>query len=420
MNFRKAGEKGLLLPASARPRKPTLKERVAAIPVMRPREMEKRLEALGYRGQVEARRAVALYAYRHVSRLRMLHLEGVPREEVPPAPRLLLLGPTGCGKTHLVELLFGKILGLPAVVEDMTTFSETGYWGGDVEEIFTRLGREAKGDSDWAGCGVVCMDEFDKLASGTLTNRTGGGGTKDVSGYGVQRGLLRMLDGAEVRAPVSEETIFSKGPKVRQSTADILFVASGAFSGLRLAHAGLREGERIGFGREASPSGERIAEDVPPDVTENLETFRAYGFMPELIGRFTRIVALKPLDRATLSTILRDNVLPRYRRELDALGIRINVPDLVLDHFAQEAERRETGARGIQTALSAALEVASFEAFSSRPPGTIHMALDDGRVRASWEPKAAEVVVPVADGPAAGGPDMDRKEAFGGWVRVSG
>ena len=138
------------------------------IPSIPPSEMFKRLEELGYRGQEKARRAVCLLAYRHIRRLKMIHLYGYSRNELPPHSNFLLMGPTGCGKTFLVELLFRDILKLPTVIIDITGFSETGYVGDDVKTILTRLLYAADFNPHWAAFGIVCIDEFDKLGISIL------------------------------------------------------------------------------------------------------------------------------------------------------------------------------------------------------------------------------------------------------------
>ena len=205
---------------------------VRDLPLLSPQAIFARLEELGYRGQREARRAVSLMAYRHVRRIRRIYLDGAKREQLLPKSNTLLIGPTGCGKTHLVELLFREILRLPTVIVDITTYSETGYVGQDPSTILTRLLHAADDNPLLASIGIVCLDEFDKIASGQNNAIFAGAGTtKDVTGLGVQRELLKMLESSEVVVPL-ELTHSSYGDHVVMSTADIAFVAAGAFSGL--------------------------------------------------------------------------------------------------------------------------------------------------------------------------------------------
>src|SRR5262249_40164124 len=132
---------------------------VRELPVIPPKRIFARLEELGYRGQEEARRAVSLMAYRHVKRIKRIYLEGAKREQVMPKANYLLIGPTGCGKTHLVELLFQHILKLPTVIVDITTYSETGYVGQDPNTIITRLLHAADENPLLASIGIICLDE---------------------------------------------------------------------------------------------------------------------------------------------------------------------------------------------------------------------------------------------------------------------
>ena len=164
-----------------------------------PAGLAAKIRACGYAGQERAVRAVSLFAYRHLHRTRRLK-EG-RAENLPKKTNLLFVGPTGCGKTHLVELLFGRILGLPSAVIDITAYSETGYVGLDISNILTGLLFAANMDPQLAETGVVCLDEFDKIAMSDERNTpTGGNGSsKDVTGFGVQRELLKMVEGTCVR-----------------------------------------------------------------------------------------------------------------------------------------------------------------------------------------------------------------------------
>lgn len=337
------------------------------VPLLPPRDIFARLEKFGYRGQEQARRVVSLMAYRHVKRLKKIYVEGVQRTALPAKTNYLLMGPTGCGKTYLVELLFQHILKIPTVIIDITGFSETGYVGDDTKTILTRLLVAAGNNPVIASGGVVCLDEFDKLASSQSSARFDGQGTtKDVSGFGVQKELLRMMESAEMFVPLDfNNTIYS--PKQGLFTGDIAFVACGAFSGFKITSKFRSKEARIGFGRKAraGPASSIAVEFEEGEITD-IENFQAHGFLPELMARFTRIVALRPLDRDTLKQIMQDNVIDRFRREFQEEGLELAVEDSVLEHIVDSALKRQTGARGLVSLLTTRLEDCAYETFCER------------------------------------------------------
>ena len=355
------------------------------LPLYPPRQTFQRLEELGYRGQDAPRRAVALMAYRHARRLKRIHLEGVSRDQVMPKSNYLLVGPTGCGKTHLVELLFGQILKLPTVVVDVTTYSETGYVGQDPNTILTRLLHAADESPLLASIGIVCLDEFDKLSSGQNNAVfSGAGTTKDVTGLGVQRELLKMLETGEVVVPL-EMTHSTFGEYVVLPTADIAFVAAGAFSGLpQLLRRRNVGGGGIGFGSE-NEGGTRLRDDaiavgLTAEEVEAVSHFQAYGFLPELIARFTRIVPFEALSAETLRDILTLTVVDRMQREFEEEGLELVLDDAVCDWVVQQSLKRETGARGLNSILTRVLEDAAFDTFAGEYEGRVSVTVVDGEV----------------------------------------
>ena len=355
---------------------------VRDLPVISPKAIYARLEELGYRGQREARRAVALMAYRHVRRIRRIYLDGAKREQLLPKTNTLLLGPTGCGKTHLVELLFREILRLPTVIVDITTYSETGYVGQDPSTVLTRLLHAADDNPLLASIGIICLDEFDKIASGQNNAIFAGAGTtKDVTGLGVQRELLKMLEASEVVVPL-ELTHSSAGDHVVMSTADVAFVAAGAFSGFHQVAARRAAQGRVGFGSNpvAAKASDAIAVSFTSHEVEQVGNFQAYGFLPELLARFSRFVPFEALDAETLMEILKSNVLERLIREFEDEGFELIVDDPVKDHLVAESLRRETGARGLSAVLTRTIEDAAFEAFAEKRGGRIRVVLEKGKL----------------------------------------
>ena len=294
-------------------------------------------------------------AYRHVKRIKRIYLDGAKREQVLPKSNFLLIGPTGCGKTHLVELLFQNILRLPTVIVDITTYSETGYVGQDPNTIITRLLHAADDNPLLASIGIICLDEFDKIASGQNNAIFAGAGTtKDVTGMGVQRELLKMFEAGEVVVPL-ELTHSTYGDHIVMSTADIAFIAAGAFSRLPAGGAAARRRRshrlraRSGKAREAGGGGgaqDQIAVTFTTEEVENIANFQAYGFLPELMARFTRIVPFRALDAGTLKDILRTNVIERLTREFEDEGFKLVVTEQALDYVVRrEHPSRDRRAR---------------------------------------------------------------------------
>ena len=347
------------------------REFMAQVPLIAPNAIADELEKLGYKGQTDQRRALSLMAYRHVRRLKRLYVDGEEWSALPPKQNILMLGPTGCGKTFLVELLFQHLLKLPTVIVDITSFTESGYIGDDVRTILTRLIINAGGNPNLAACGVICLDEFDKIASSSSNTRFAGQGTtKDVSGYGVQRELLGMMHGADVVVPMDYG--FSEyGYRVQVSTRDLPFIACGAFSGMDEL---LRENRSsIGF-RNVSD------DDLSQLTLDEVGSFQKFGFLPELIGRFSRIISFPRLPAETLKQILVENVMPQFKNEFKGEGLELTVTRDALDHIVARSEKRDTGARGLQAELVAAIERAAFDTFMQRSDVEVIIDTKDGQL----------------------------------------
>ncbi|HEU5061016.1 MAG TPA: AAA family ATPase [Kofleriaceae bacterium] len=356
---------------------------VRELPCPSPQAMFESLHELGYRGQDHARRALCLMAYRHVKRIKRIYVDGVDRVELPRKSNFLFVGPTGSGKTFLVESLFGKILKLPTALVDVTTYSETGYVGQDPCTILTRLLHSADDNPMLASIGIVCLDEFDKIASGQNNAIFAGAGTtKDVTGMGVQRELLKMLETSEVVVPL-ELTHSTYGDHVILSTADIAFVAAGAFSGFQHVAHKRASRDHIGFGRSVvrgTYALDAIAVDFSAEEVESIANFQAYGFLPELIARFTRVVPFKALSAETLKDILHTDVIARMTAEFEHEGFKLEVGEDVLDHVVADAIKRETGARGLASILTKQLEDVAFDAFGGGSGGTVNVRMVDGAI----------------------------------------
>lgn len=365
---------------------------VDCLPLMPPVEMAEELERSGYKGQPRQKAALSLMAYRHIRRLKRIHVEGEPRSNLPPKQNVLMLGPTGCGKTYLVELLFERLLGVPTIIADATTFTERGYVGDDVSMMLTRLVETAGCDPALAACGVVCLDEFDKLASASSSARFAGQGTtKDVSGYGVQRELLTLIEGTDAQAPM-DYGFSHHGPRLGLSTKDIPFIACGAFSELNLARK--LANRPIGFAGDASL-------DPTPGAVPDVSVFQKYGFIPELIGRFSQTLTFPPLDNPTLRTILLENVFPRFQNEFRAEGIDLRVTDMALKHIVDQAEARRTGARGLHSELVGIIEQAAYETFMRQKDISMTITAEDGKLACVTGPVASRRRAPRKSVPRA-------------------
>src|SRR5262245_4301085 len=326
-------------------------------------------------------------AYRHVRRIKRIYLDGAKRENLVAKWNTLLIGPTGCGKTYLIELLFQQILRLPTVIIDITTYSETGYVGQDPSTILTRLLHAADDNPLLASIGIVCLDEFDKIASGQNNALFAGAGTtKDVTGLGVQRELLKMLEASEVVVPL-ELTHSTYGDHVVMSTADVAFVAAGAFSGFHQVARRRAASDNIGFGRppRSRGTGDGIAVSFTAEDVEHVANFQAYGFLPELLARFSRFVPFEALDASTLMDILRTNVVDRLTREFEDEGFQLSVEEPVLQKTVAESLRRETGARGLASVLTRYIEEAAFESFAEAASGQIRVFLESDTIKVTTD-----------------------------------
>ena len=355
-----------------------------SLPELTPQQFSDKIKSKGYIAQERAVKAVSLMAYRHIARLKKIYLRNISRNLLPPKFNMLFVGPTGCGKTYLIELLFKEILKLPTTIVDMTNYSETGYVGQDAATILTRLLYASRLDPAIASMGIVCLDEFDKIASGQNNAVFAGAGTtKDVSGLGVQRELLKMLESSEITVPI-ELSHSDYAPKTLLSTQDIPFIACGSFSGLK----GLieRKNEYIGFKRKGlSGEQDKIAVTYTEDDVEISKHFLDYGLLPELIARFKRIIPLHALNEEQLQDILKNNIMKTYKYEFKLDGIKLEIDKSVYKEIINKSIIKETGARGIESALIRFLEDAAYHVYSNSGIKNIKILIKDGDVDYRFE-----------------------------------
>jgi endopeptidase Clp ATP-binding regulatory subunit ClpX len=278
---------------------------------------------------------------------------------------IILIGPTGVGKTYLIRSI-AELVGVPFVKGDATKFSETGYVGGDVEDLVRELVRRADGDVEWAQYGIIYIDEIDKIA--TASTPAGG---RDVSGRGVQTNLLKLMEETEVpvRSPqdiagqvqaLMEMTqMGKKGPSVI-NTKHILFIVSGAFDGLeKIVRRRVREAT-IGFAAR-SPTVEEAQACLEQAATRD---FIEFGFEPEFIGRLPVRVVCQPLSVDDLFSILKTSegsIIRQYQQSFDAYGIEVEFKEDALRRVAEIAAEEQTGARGLMTVCEKVLRNFKYE-----------------------------------------------------------
>jgi ATP-dependent Clp protease ATP-binding subunit ClpX len=340
-----------------------------------PRDIKAHLDRFVIR-QDEAKKALSIAVcdhYNHAKDLRGLPDEGIELQK----QNVIIVGPTGVGKTYLVKHI-AELVGVPFVKADATKFSETGYVGGDVDDLVRELVQRADGDVEMAEYGIVYIDEIDKLAS------KGGMIGRDVSGRGVQTTLLKLMEETEVplNNPMDmrgqmQAMMSMQGGKAPQketiNTRHILFIVSGAFSGLeKVVRQRLSEGQ-MGFG--ADPAERAMDEELFGEV--GTQDFIDYGFEAEFIGRLPVRVVCEKLKAKDLAGILKyseGSLLRQYEREFEAYGIRARFEESAITRIAEMAELENTGARALMTVCERLLRDFKFEL-----PGTsVRELLIDG------------------------------------------
>ncbi len=303
-------------------------------------------------GQEDAKRVLAVSVYNHYKRLLNQMHQSTQHTEAPPQiekSNVLLVGPTGVGKTYLVRTL-AQFLNVPIVIVDATSFTQAGYVGEDVESILSRLLQAANWDIPWAECGIVYIDEIDKIARKERDNPSI---TRDVSGEGVQQALLKLLEGSTVLVPPYGGRKHPEQPMIPINTQHILFIAGGAFEGIeQLVRARYRQ-THLGFTPDqATLPSQNLLTNPYAYVTH--DDLRHFGFIPELLGRFPIIVGLSPLNRTMLRQILtkpKNALLKQYITLLEMDGIQVHISEGAINELVDWAEALGLGARALRTLL---------------------------------------------------------------------
>jgi ATP-dependent Clp protease ATP-binding subunit ClpX len=302
-------------------------------------------------GQERAKKVLAVAVYNHYKRIQAgLEIDGVELQK----SNILLLGPTGSGKTHLAQTL-AKVLDVPFAIADATALTEAGYVGEDVETILLRLIQSADGNIERAQVGILYIDEIDKITRKADNPSI----TRDVSGEGVQQALLKIMEGCIAHVPPVPGRKHPQQEYTPFDTTNVLFICGGAFEGLdKIISRRAGSGRGIGFGRvreskeEREASASRLLHDVVPD------DLMRYGLIPEFIGRLPVVAALDTLDKTTLLRILtepRNALLKQYQKMLQIDHVELELTPDALDEIADRAMQAGTGARALRSIVESLL-----------------------------------------------------------------
>ena len=292
-------------------------------------------------GQERAKKVIAVAAYNHYKRVKTGTMDDIEIEK----SNILLLGPTGCGKTYIVRTL-ARLLDVPLAIADATSLTEAGYIGDDIESVISKLLAAADNDVEKTEKGIVFIDEIDKIAKKKNVN------SRDVSGESVQQGLLKLLEGADVEVPVGANSKNAMVPLTTINTRNILFICGGAFPDLeQIIRERLTKQTSIGFAAEIKDKYDN-EKNILDYVTN--EDLRKFGMIPEFIGRLPVVCPLQGLDADMLVKILKEPknaILKQYQKLLALDEVKLEFEDDALHAIAEKALKKDTGARALRSII---------------------------------------------------------------------
>ena len=318
-------------------------------------------------GQDDAKKVISVAVANHYKRIGNKSTLDLAKANV------LLIGPTGCGKTMIAKTV-AKYLDVPFAIGDATSLTESGYVGDDVETLISRLLNNAKGDVKKAERGIIFIDEIDKISRKSESTSI----TRDVSGEGVQQALLKLVEGTKCRVNLTGNRKHPSGEVAEVDTSNILFVVGGAFDGLEKIVQRRTANNAIGFGSQISKELTTQAfKDVTPD------DLNKYGLIPELIGRFTNTVALQQLSTNDLIHVLsgvENNLVEQYKYLFNLDNVKLDVTKDAIEAIAQRTQTLKTGARGLHTELERTLMPHMYNVQNYRQQGIKSVTIDSSQV----------------------------------------